>query len=184
MAIETPALAGSVVLRARSDAEGNFSFFLPSTQSYHLALFDPVTGLIAHGRGTTARSGGSISLSDDLVFSASTANDGDGDGLPDDVEFAIGTGQNRADTDGDGLSDFAEIVLESDPLGGLGAPTGVVAAASFSGTAQEVDVEGSVADPTALKAYVATGTGGLADRRRRPAHRAGGARRSRSGGRE
>ena len=45
----------------------------------------------------------------------------DGDGLPDDIEFAIGTSLSRRDTDGDGLDDFAEIEQGLDPLdGGLG----------------------------------------------------------------
>jgi len=37
------------------------------------------------------------------------AGDSDGDGLPDDVEVALGTDPHDADTDGDGLSDWLEL---------------------------------------------------------------------------
>ena len=162
VAIVTSELPGSPILRAESDTGGNFSFFLPSVAFYHLAVFDPVTGLIAHGYGTTTGNSTAFSLTDDLVFLASTDADGDFDGLPDDIEFAAGTAPKKADTDSDGLSDFVEIELGLDPLGGLGAPTGVVAAVTLSGESHEVVVEGTVADPTALTAYVSAGVEGLA----------------------
>jgi membrane-associated phospholipid phosphatase len=161
VAIETPLFTGAPTLRQRSDGAGNWSVFLPAGESIHYAIFDPVSGLIAHGYDVSAASGVDTPIHG-FVFLASTANDSDGDGLPDDVEFAIGTGQNLTDTDRDGLSDFAEIVLDTDPLGGLAASNGVISADSFSGAAHEVDIEGAVTDPTALKAYVASNARGLA----------------------
>jgi hypothetical protein len=162
IAIETPDIPNSLPLRAVSDAQGKFSFFLPAETAYHLVAFDPVTGLVAHGYGTTAASGGATSLTRNLVFGASTAPDTDFDGLPDDVEFAIGTSRINLDTDKDRIDDFTEIRQGLDPLGGLGVPVGIVSAARLQGTAEAVAVAGSTADPTRLTAYLATGAAGLA----------------------
>jgi sugar lactone lactonase YvrE len=162
VAIETPKLAGSFALRARSDNQGNFSFFLPPDQPYHLVIFDPQTGLVAHGYGTTPDSGRGIDLSANLVFGPSTAPDEAGNGLPDDVKFAVGTSLTKVDTTGDGIDDFTKIAEGLDPLGGRGVPTGVIASLALNGEAQKVVVQGSAQDPQAQTAYVATGSYGLA----------------------
>src|SRR5262249_11493909 len=73
VAIEMPNRAGFTPVRALSNDHGNFSFFLPPKQFYHLVVFDPQTGLVAHGYGTTPASGKGIDLTADLVFEASTA---------------------------------------------------------------------------------------------------------------
>src|SRR5262249_15260801 len=86
------------------------------------------------------------------VFEASTANDSDGDGLPDDVEFAIGTNPGKADSDGDGIDDFTAVQQGLDPLGGHSFPTGIVARLALDGSARKVTVAGSTA-------YVATDAG-------------------------
>jgi hypothetical protein len=161
VALETPFLQGSPVLRQRTDDAGNWTFFLPPQEAIHFAIFDPISGLIGQSYDVTAPSGQSTPLSAP-VFLASTSNDGDGDGLPDDVEFAIGTSANRVDSDGDGISDFAEIELGEDPIGGLSTTVGVAAAVRLSGESNEVVIEGAIADPTELLAYVASGTSGLA----------------------
>ncbi|MCG2592459.1 Ig-like domain-containing protein, partial [Ramlibacter sp. XY19] len=161
-AINNPDLPSVPALRATSDAAGNFSMFLPAQQHYHIAGFDPATGLVTHSYGTTARSGGGTDLTATMVFGASTQRDSDGDGLPDDVEFAIGTGPGVSDTDKDGLDDFTEIQQGLDPLGGLGIPVGVVSAASLSGSAAAVAVIGSTGDPSVVTALVATDNHGLA----------------------
>ncbi len=150
------------VLNAVSDDKGFFSFFLPSDSPYHMAVFDPATGLVAHDYSRTAQSGKGVNLTATLVFGASVERDGDFDGLPDDVEFAIGTNPRGTDTDNDGLSDFTEIQQGLDPLGGLNLPVGVVSAASLQGSAEAVAVIGSLADPTKLTAFLATGSAGLA----------------------
>jgi len=149
-------------LHAQSDDKGNFSFFLPSSKDYHLTVFDPATGLVAHDYGKTAPSGRGVDLTASLVFAASMAQDSDFDGLPDDVEAAIGTNPRGGDTDKDGLGDFTEIQQGLDALGGLGLPTGVVSAAALKGTAESVTVTGGVGDARLLTAYVATGSHGLA----------------------
>lgn len=65
-------------------------------------------------------------------------DDTDGDGLPDDTEFIVGSDMQRADTDGDGIPDGAEIDQGTDPLDGRPAATGVIASASSVGTAVDV----------------------------------------------
>jgi hypothetical protein len=162
VAIELPGRPGAPPLRTVSDDAGNFSFFLPSSQPYHVVIFDPDTGLVAHGYGTTAPSGRATDLTADLVFLASTAPDSDGDGLPDDIEFAVGTAQGKTDTDGDGLDDFTEVHLGLDPLGGRSVPTGVIASLPLQGRALEVVAQGSVTGPSGQTLYIASGFGGLA----------------------
>jgi hypothetical protein len=161
--IEFPKLNSSVALRTVSDATGNFSFFLPSDQFYHIAIFDPITGLIANGYGTTPPSGQGIDLTSSLVFGPSAAKDTDYDGLPDDVEFAVGTSPTNAYTAGDGIDDFAHVIIDqTNPTGLVPLTTGVVATLPLQGGAQAVTLEGSLQSSQGLTAYVATGTYGLA----------------------
>jgi hypothetical protein len=160
--IELPNLPNSPTIHVQTDAKGNFQTVLPPEQYYHLVAFDPVTSLVSHSYGYTSKSGQGIDLTASLVFNASTAADTDSDGLPDDIEFAVGTATNKADTDGDGLSDFAEIQQGIDPLGGRGFPTGIIASLPLKGEAKAVVVEGSITSPQNQTAYVATGSYGLA----------------------
>jgi methionine-rich copper-binding protein CopC len=160
--IELPNLPNSPTIRVQTDAKGNFQTVLPPEQYYHLVAFDPVTSLVSHSYGYTSKSGQGIDLTASLVFNASTAADTDSDGLPDDIEFAVGTAANKADTDGDGISDFAEIQQGIDPLGGRGFPTGIIASLPLKGEAKAVVVEGSITNPQNQTAYVATGSYGLA----------------------
>jgi hypothetical protein len=162
VSLDTPDLAGSAALRARSDDKGNFEFFLPPTTSYDLSVFDPSTGLIGLETGTTATSGQRTELASTLVFQASTAPDTDFDGLPDDLEHAIGTSIRHADTDGNGLDDFAEIQQGLDPFGGRPIATGILSQLPLSGEAKQVVVEGATATNQAELAYLATGSFGLA----------------------
>ncbi len=153
-AIEFPELPNSSVLRTVSDNNAYFRFFLPPETPYHFVMFDPVTGLVANVHGTTLRSGVPTDLTSNLTFRGSSKPDRDWDGLPDDVEFAIGTSPDSLDTDGDGIDDFQEIKLKLDPLSGLAATTGIMASLPLQGEAKAVVVENQTA-------YVATGTFGL-----------------------
>ena len=158
--IEFPELDDSFTLRTISDDDGNFEFILPPEQSYHLTMFDPATGLVTDSYGLTPPSGRGINLTASLVFNASVLQDSDGEGLPDDVEFAIGTGISLVDTDNDGISDLAEFEQGLDPLGGQGFPTGIIASLPLRGEAKSVVVE-KTPDGKQI-AYLATGSHGLA----------------------
>src|SRR5262249_2762748 len=138
-----------------------WQFFLPARTAIHFVIFDPVSGLVAHGYERTAASGQDTRLNVP-VFQACTAPDGDGDGLPDDVEFAIGSNPRKADTDGDGIDDFWSVQLGLDPLGGRGQPPGVVANLALPGTANAVTVAGSSLRAEGQTAYLAAGAKGLA----------------------
>ena len=148
-------------LRMISGPDGQWSFFLPPSTPVHYTIFDPVSGLVAHGWDTTAPSG-KTTMFTQANFQASTAPDTNGNGLPDDIKFAIGTSPNSQDTNHDGISDFDSIRLGLNPLGNLGAPTGVLSSAALTGSAEAVAVSAAVADPNQLTAYVATGNRGLA----------------------
>jgi hypothetical protein len=139
------------VLRQVSDDMGSWSFFLPPQTQFHFVIFDPDSGLLGNGYGTTAPTGQATKMTTP-VFQASTAPDSDGDGLPDDVEFALGTNPYKADSDGDGLDDFTAVQQGLDPLGGRGLPSGIVARLALDGSARKVTVAGNIA-------YVATDTG-------------------------
>ena len=154
VAVEAPSLAGAPVQRTVTDTGGNWELFLPAQARYETTIFDPVSGLVAHGFGVTGESGAHTSILTP-VFLASTAPDSDGDGLPDDAEFAIGSSPQSVDTDHDGVSDFAEVNQGLTPLGDRSFPTGIVAGLALRGEAQEIVVEGT-------RAFVATGTDGLA----------------------
>lgn len=160
--IEFPDLGDARTMRVKSDANGNFSAFLPASARYRISVFDPSSGLIAQGQGVTSVSGRSTDLTSTLTFKPSTAPDTDFDGLPDDIELAVGTASNKADTDKDGLSDFIEIQQGLDPLVAIQIPTSIVSSVALTGTAQAVVVEGSTTDPSKVTAYVATGSNGLA----------------------
>ena len=158
VAVETPFLPDSRVLRQTSDDQGNWQFVLAPEEGIHYVVFDPVSGLVAHGYDVTASSGQPTPISAP-VFLASVEPDTDGDGLPDDTEFAVGTSPAAADTDGDGLSDFVEAMQGLDPFGGRALPTGIIARLTLDGNAQEVVVEGSTQIGAGQIAYIATSKG-------------------------
>jgi hypothetical protein len=146
VAVEEPFNPVAPVLRQVSDAKGNWSFFLPPLTHIHYAIFDPVSGLIAQGFATTTVSGQTTILSPP-VFVASTAPDRSGDGLPDDVKFAIGISSTSSDP-----QDFVKVQEGLNPLAGGPLPTGVIASLNLSGVPSKVAVVGNTA-------YVATSTG-------------------------
>ena len=161
VAITLPNLSGGTTLRGLTDSSGNFSFFLPPDQAYEVTEFDPTSGLVAHGAGRTATSGRTTLVSQPN-FRASTANDTNGDGLPDDIKFAIGTSLTKSDSNGDGIDDFTSIQEGLNPLANVSFPTGVIASLPLKGEAQSIALTGSISSQSGQTAYVATGSYGLA----------------------
>jgi hypothetical protein len=154
--------AGQGTLYAKSDASGAYNFFLPSNANYHEAVFDPQSGLLGHEDGKTGPSGTGVDLAYNLLFDGARAPDTDYDGLPDDVEFAIGTSPNNPDTNNDGVSDYNAIKVGLDPRSGRQIATGILSSLPLQGEARSVLLQGSLADPSKETAYVATGSYGLA----------------------
>ncbi|MBM4005276.1 MAG: phosphatase PAP2 family protein, partial [Planctomycetes bacterium] len=151
---------GALPLHQRSDDEGNFSFFLPPEEPFHAAIFDLISGLLAHIYGTSAATGEPTEVGEP-IFMASMEVDQDGDGLPCDIEFAVGTACDAADTDRDGIDDFVELRNGTDPLGGRAFPTGVVAGVELTGNAMEIVTGPSPLDPNRQLAYIAGDDYGL-----------------------
>jgi hypothetical protein len=141
VALDEPSNPAAPVLRQVSDGQGNWSFFLPPQTPIHYVIFDPVSGLVAHGFDVTSDSGQTAILSPP-VFQASTAPDTSGDGLPDDVKFAIGISSTSTDP-----TDFARVQEGGGPL-----PTGLVASLTLNGAPKQIVVAGDTA-------YVATHSG-------------------------
>ncbi len=146
------------VLRTRSDAGGNWEFFLGPDALFHLATFDPASGLVAHGYARTNPSGQRTAFNIG-AFEPSIDRDSDGDGLPDDIEFAIGTAADNTDSDGDGASDFAEINQGLNPLDDRPTVTGVIAALGVEGATFDVAVVADTQDANRRTAYLANSTG-------------------------
>ncbi len=121
-------------LRTRSDDAGNWEFFLPAETGVLVNTYDPVSGLIATGRSFTNASG-VVTEFNIGNFIPSIFPDTDGDGLPDDIEFAIGTNPNQPDTDNDGTNDFAELDTGLNPLDDRPAASGIVSALQTGSTA-------------------------------------------------
>ncbi len=148
------------VLRTRSDAGGNWEFFLGPEALVHIATFDPVSGLIAHSYARTNPSGQRTDFNIG-AFHASSQPDTDGDGLPDDVEFAVGTSVDSLDTDGDGISDFAEVNQGLNPIDDRPTITGVVAALGLASpaSANDITLVADTQDISRVTAFLATATG-------------------------
>ncbi len=161
VAVDFPFDDNAVDLRDVSDTAGNFDFFIAPETSFHVSIFDPVSGLVADFFDDSEPSGQATDLGPP-VFVASAEHDSDGDGLPDDIEFTIGTARDATDTDGDGLDDFAEIQQGLDPAGGLSF-SGIIGAVALDGNAMDVAIAANPEDADRMLAYVATsGSGGLA----------------------
>ncbi len=122
----TPNNDVAAVQRLLSNRAGHFTAQLRSDEFVQYQIFDPETGLIGITSLTSSPSGRPTRLATP-TFAASTAPDTDGDGLPDDIEFTIGTLLDNPDSDNDGIPDGAELAEGLNPLDGIVTTTGVVA---------------------------------------------------------
>ncbi|MBL8532286.1 MAG: Ig-like domain-containing protein, partial [Betaproteobacteria bacterium] len=153
---------GAGVVRLVSEDDGGFEFFGPADGRYTVLIFDPATGLVARGQGTTPASGGQKDITGSLVFRGSQGTDTDGDGLTDEIESILGLAPGNTDSDRDGIDDFRELALGLDPLDGRVARTGVIGSLALPGEAKAVALAGPLDGGTGQTVFVATGTHGLA----------------------
>lgn len=108
----------------------------PNTRYRHWIL-QAATLHIGFADFVTPASGQRIALPP-VTLLLSRYSDPDGDGLPDDAEFVMGTDPANRDSDGDGVADGAEVQQGNNPLDGLPARTGIIAAAETPGNAVDV----------------------------------------------
>jgi hypothetical protein len=153
---------GGQTLRSRSNTLGQFEFFLPAESNYSITIFDPTSQLVAQGSGVTPVSGRGANLASGLVFRPSAAVDSDGDGLPDDIEHAIGTSSLKRDSNSDGLSDFDAVQNGKDPLGDFRLPIGVVGSLALPGEMRDLTLVSGLPTLSGLTALIALGSSGLA----------------------
>ncbi len=151
---------GTLINRGTTNASGQFSVVLPPNQALLVTVADSLEDEVVTTFLTTEDSGNN--LLETFLLAPIVGTDTDGDSLLDEVENAIGTNPNQADTDGDGINDLAEIEQGLDPLGDRGFPTGIISSLPLQGEANAVVVEGSILDAQNQTAYVATGSHGLA----------------------
>ncbi len=161
VAISFPTNSALPAIRQISNEHGDFEAFLPPNEPIQFTVFDPVSGLIAHSYSTTSDSGVPTPLLTPY-FDRSRAKDTDSDGIPDDIENAIGTSLLSPDSNGDGISDLAAIQQGLDPLAGRPVVTGIIANLPLQGEAKQVVVVSKIDDIGDQAAYVATGSYGLA----------------------
>jgi sugar lactone lactonase YvrE len=140
-------------------ADGQVGAFLGASLDGTVRVLEPRTLRVGEANFRSAPSGGQGGAP--VLMRSSRAPDSDGDGLPDDAEFIVGTRADRIDTDGDGLSDRRELELGLDPTGGRGLPNGVIAGVDLLGEAKEAVLAPSPVDATRTLALVATGAYGL-----------------------
>jgi Ca2+-binding RTX toxin-like protein len=153
---------GGQTLRSRSNTLGQFEFFLPAESNYSITIFDPTSQLVAQGSGVTPVSGRGANLASGLIFRPSAAVDSDGDGLPDDIEHAIGTSSLKRDSNSDGLSDFDAVQNGKDPLGDFRLPIGVVGSLALPGEVRDLALVSGLPALSGLTALIALGSSGLA----------------------
>ena len=141
-------------IRLRTAPSGDWDRLMGAETLIRYVLFDPVSGLV-HENTIRTRPSGFATYIPTPGFTASTAPDTDGDGLPDDVEFSVGTDPFRTDTDGDGVDDFAEVMSGHDPLNGVVTGPGILYSLRLPGDAVDICAQ----DDRAIVALAGAGVG-------------------------
>ena len=153
--LELPFEPGRPTFRQISDDKGNWSFVTPPNTPLRYRIFDPDSGLIGASLNSSGPSGAKT-VDRPPLFTASVAPDSDFDGLPDDIEFTLGSSLTNSDTDSDGIDDFQELRARSNPIGDDQLALGQVSQVAVPGAATDVTIAASPLNPLHAFAYVAT----------------------------
>ena len=159
-----------VVLRGKGMGKIDGLSLIPETQ-YRMAWANPQLGTIYSSEFTSGPAGVATEIPmpqelegdpiieetglDEITLyleSIDSSGDSDGDGIPNDIEFVVGTNENAEDSDGDGIPDLEEIIQRSDPLSGLAASPGFVGSGPLEGPIADICLIGN-------SAYVLGGDG-------------------------
>ena len=139
-------LSSGLIRRGRTEPRGMLSGIILRAETPYrirlllgteLSFFDKTFISAATGQTTDIPYGRA------LAFSPVDA-DGDGDGIPAEAEFVLGTRDDRVDSDGDGVGDLVELRNHTNPLDGQPAVTGVVASLDTPGYAADLAVLGNI----------------------------------------
>lgn len=133
-------LTNDFVTRGVGGSEG-----VVHTKAVRLAPLTPYRELILNAETMEIASADYTTPASGLTFeipafhlSPDLSPDSDGDGLPDQSEFILGTDPANADSDGDGVKDGAEVHMGLNPSDGLAVPTGIFASANTPGPALDI----------------------------------------------
>ena len=131
--------SGQVIQRGGAGDNGiaHHNLILAPNTHYRQFILQAATLLVGSSDFTTPDSGATITLPA-IPLHTSRMADSDGDGLPDDAEFIMGTDPRDADSDADGIKDGAEVQQGTDPLSNRTVRTGIIASAATPGTAVDV----------------------------------------------
>ena len=141
--------------RGKLNSQGKFAnLILQANTFYQIDYINPKTFEIGSTVFESPQAGSNVDVFK-AVLTTSDEPDSDNDGIPDDVELALGTDPLDPDSDGDGINDGEELQLGQNPLDGISLPVGTLAVVPT--TSLPVDIQ--VADN---HAYVATDNFGLA----------------------
>src|SRR5262249_2430738 len=147
---------GTFVLRGETGPFGQYTLFVPRNQSLlQVSFFDPRANKFAVVHPRLRQGERYIVPHFELKDVDPAFPDSDHDGLPDFVEFIVGTNPNNPDSDGDGIPDGAEVAQGTNPLDNRPVRTGIIATAKTAGPALDVCAVNDMA-------AVATGAAGVA----------------------
>ena len=95
--VAVESLDGRLLGRAVSDADGGWSLKIAKGTPIHIVTYDPSSGLVSHIYDLAGETG-VVSAYQELFFEPSQSNDTDGDGVPNDIEFALGSNFDASGT--------------------------------------------------------------------------------------